>query len=218
VLVHERLEGEVDRKLLGECLVRAVREHDAFRMRFAEDEGMPRVRLVPDSPDTWSPALESVDLSGAADPGAAARAWCERELGRPLEVRGGPMFQAALLVEGPTATHLVIKAHHIITDAWALNAVTSRILSDYQARSAPPNGLRGNREKPGTPAKTADAPSYWEAIREYGSSSHDVDLQGDREYYQDYLAGITPARPSRGTCDRAVRTVRKGAEKSSSSS
>ncbi|MFE2277734.1 condensation domain-containing protein [Streptomyces sp. NPDC059454] len=62
------------------------------------------------------------------------RIWCEQELGRPLGLEGGPLFRAAVVTEGPEAVHLVLTSHHIVTDAWALNALTLRILSDYRSR------------------------------------------------------------------------------------
>ncbi|MFI9123582.1 amino acid adenylation domain-containing protein [Streptomyces bikiniensis] len=215
VLVHERLEGPVDRELLGACLERAVRGHDAFRLRFDEDgEGVPRVRRGPNPPDASFPAYESVDLSGEPDPRNAARIWCERELGRPLDVRGGPPYRAALLIEGPAAVHLVVTSHHIVTDAWALNALTFRILADYRARAADPGGdgnADGERSGDGEgkgPALSVPAspPSYWEYIRESGNAPRTPDEEGDREFFRDYLAGVEPAlfprsgaaRPGRG--------------------
>ncbi len=64
VLVHERLVGDVDREVLGACLDRAVREHDAFRLRFAEDaEGVPRVRRA-EQAGGGAPLFDRVDLSG----------------------------------------------------------------------------------------------------------------------------------------------------------
>ncbi|GGZ38474.1 non-ribosomal peptide synthetase [Streptomyces inusitatus] len=199
VLVHERLGGDVDRALLGECLGRALSGHDAFRLRFGEDgDGIPRVWRVSESPDNRPPSFETVDLSGEPDPHRAARAWCENELGRPLDVRGGPLFRATLLIEGPTAVHLVLTAHHIVTDAWALNSMTSRILSDYRARTARQDGPPARRP--------ADAPSYWESIQELNSPFHDTERENDRAFYRNYLAGVSPAlfprtgagRPGRG--------------------
>ncbi|MEV2199320.1 amino acid adenylation domain-containing protein [Streptomyces fradiae] len=217
VLVHERLEGAVDRELLGACLVRAVRGHDAFRLRFGEDgDGVPRVRRLPDTPESWAPSFEWVDLSGEPDPGDAARVWCEEELGRPLDVRNGPVFRAALLSEGPDVVHLVLTSHHIVTDAWALNAMTLRILSDYRAAAGLPSGAGGAA----APAPQADAPSYWDSIRAFASPSAGADRENaeggaekaregsrgrehekepekgtekDRAFFRKYLEGVAPA-------------------------
>nr|WP_246574748.1 non-ribosomal peptide synthetase [Streptomyces genisteinicus] len=261
VLVHERLEGPVDRELLGACLERAVRGHDAFRLRFEEDgDGMPRVRRTSGAVDAGDPVFETVDLSGERDPREAARIWCERELGRPLDVRGGPLHRAALLVEGPSAVHLVLTSHHIVTDAWALNALTLRILTDYRVRSAgrdavPPAGAssgtspetpseaspeKSSKRNPGTssaslsgtapapssgkspesphPAPsgasagagrtsgTAASPSYWEYLRKNAEPASGKQDGKDREFFREYLNGVSPAlfprsgaaRPGRG--------------------
>ncbi len=187
VVAHERLEGDVDRNLLGECLVRAVRRHDAFRLRFGEDgEGNPRVWSLSDAPNTWPPSFQNVDLSGEPDPRRAAREWCERELSRPLELRGGPLFQAALLSEGDgAAVHLFLKGHHIVTDAWALNSVTREILTDYGS----------------TAESVAEAPSYWESIR----TADPGEPERDREFYRRYLERVEPALFSRAGTSRPAR-------------
>ncbi|MDT0494369.1 amino acid adenylation domain-containing protein [Streptomyces griseus] len=215
VLVHERLEGAVDRELLGACLARAVRAHDAFRLRFGEDgDGVPRVRRVPETPDaplSW----DHLDLSGEPDPSGAVRARCEQELSRPLDLRDGPLFRAAVLTEGPDAVHLVLTAHHIVTDAWALNALTLRILSDYRIRASR-NALPASGEKDADPVGRDDSPSYWDSIREFGYRADDTDRdtgrENDRAFYRNYLAGTEPAlftrsgatRPGRGRHSFAV--------------
>ncbi|WP_436994928.1 amino acid adenylation domain-containing protein [Streptomyces sp. enrichment culture] len=206
VLVHELLEGSVDRELLGACLVRALREHDAFRLRFGEDDaGVPRVRRLPEWPEEGPPSFESVDLSGEPDPRAAARAWCERELGRPLDVRSGPLFRAALLVEGPAAVHLVLTGHHIVTDAWALNTMTLRILSDYRSRAARENGITTGRPETAAPARHADHPSHWESLQEFHSPSGEAEADQDRAFYRKYLDGVAPALFSRSGTTRPGR-------------
>ncbi|WP_431312972.1 amino acid adenylation domain-containing protein [Streptomyces silvensis] len=212
VTIHERLTGEVDRDLLGACLVRALGGHDAFRLRFGEDdEGVPRVRRIPAGPAAWTPSFERVDLSGGPDPRRAALTWCEHELGRPLDVRGGgPLFRAALLSEGPDAVHLVLTAHHIVADAWALNAVTSQILSDYRERAArqtesPAHPDSSSQESPAQESSAQESPtpepsyqesSYWESIAELAAPSDtaaEADRERDRAFYRDYLAGVAPA-------------------------
>ncbi|MFE0694378.1 condensation domain-containing protein [Streptomyces sp. NPDC058869] len=101
VLVHERLTGAVDRELLGACLARPVREHDAFWLRSGEDdEGVPRVRRIAQEPDAGAQPLEHVDLSGGPDPAGARRIWCEQELGQPLDLESGPLFRAAVVAGG----------------------------------------------------------------------------------------------------------------------
>ncbi|MFC9946662.1 amino acid adenylation domain-containing protein [Streptomyces pratensis] len=206
VLVHERLEGPVDRELLGGCLARAVREHDAFRLRFGEDgDGVPRVRRTPETPDTRPLTFEHVDLSGEQDPGGAVRNWCEQELSRPLDLRGGSLFRAAVVTEGPDAVHLVLTSHHIVTDAWALNALTFQILSDYRSHASR-NALPAPREKTAEPVLRAGPPSYWDSIQEFESTFGGTDRENDREFYRNYLSGTTPAlftrsgaaRPGRG--------------------
>lgn len=206
VLVHERLAGAVDRELLGACLARAVGEHDAFRLRFGEDdEGIPRVRRITEEPDAGAPPFEYIDLSGGPDPAGAVRIRCEQELGRPLDLEGGPLFRAAVVTEGPEAVHLVLTSHHIVTDAWALNALTLRIISDYRSRLSGKN-VPVIGEKAAESAGRTESASYWDSIQQGESAFGDADRENDRAFYREYLTGVEPAlftrsgaaRPGRG--------------------
>ncbi|MFI8195151.1 amino acid adenylation domain-containing protein [Streptomyces sp. NPDC085942] len=205
VLVHERLSGAVDRELLGACLARAVREHDAFRLRFGEDdEGVPRVRRITEEPDAGAPPFEHIDLSGGPDPAGAVRIWCEQELGRPLDLGGGPLFRAAVVDEGPQAVHLVLTSHHIVTDAWALNALTLRILSDYRSRLSGENFPAAD-EKAAEPAGRTGSASYWDSIRKGDSAFGETDRENDRAFYREYLTGVEPALFTRSGATRPGR-------------
>ncbi|MGW4360319.1 amino acid adenylation domain-containing protein [Streptomyces californicus] len=207
VLVHERLVGDVDREVLGACLDRAVREHDAFRLRFAEDaEGVPRVRRVEQAGD-GAPLFGRVDLSGEPDPAEAVRIWRERELARPLDLGGGPLFRATVVTEGPGAVHLVLTSHHIVTDAWALNALTLRILTDYRARISGKNppAAKARPTESANSVEQSDSPSFWNSIREYDSLLPAAEREDDRAFYREYLASLEPALFTRSGAARPGR-------------
>ncbi|ATL68753.1 non-ribosomal peptide synthetase [Nocardia terpenica] len=186
VVVHESLAGRVDIGRLGECVRRAVGRRDAFGLRFEEDEaGNPQARRV--SGADAAPAV--VDLSGDADPGAAVRRWCADRLGEGFDLRSGqPLYRAAILVESATATHLFFETHHLVSDSWGLNVLTSEILTDYETGTA-----------------AADAPSYAESVDDYDKYRNSPEYQRDRDFYRDYLDGAAPALFSRTGVGRADR-------------
>ncbi|NJP66954.1 amino acid adenylation domain-containing protein [Streptomyces spiramenti] len=122
----ERITGPVDAALLRECVERALLRNDCYHLRFGDTGGVPYQWADPDLPP-----VELVDLSGATDPRAAARAWCERTVREPFRLDGGPMAQAAVLSEGPEAASVVVRVHHMVADGWALTNVLGEVFTDY---------------------------------------------------------------------------------------
>ncbi|MEV2278068.1 amino acid adenylation domain-containing protein [Nocardiopsis sp. NPDC049922] len=182
VAISERLEGDVDTDLLRDCLERALRRHDAFRLRFGEGAGGTPWAGLAENGATDGDLVETVDLSGEEDPGAAARDWTEQALYRPLgDLRGGRAFQAALVIERKDAVRLFLKAHHIVTDAWALNSVTLEILDEYRELS-----LGKTPTEPGATAAT-------NSIRPTRDRSGPAEHEGDREFYREELREASPA-------------------------
>ncbi|GLU49115.1 amino acid adenylation domain-containing protein [Nocardiopsis ansamitocini] len=192
VVINERLEGVTDRDLLKACTVRALRRHDAFRMRITEDEeGIPR--LWPTHQDSWTPRVETVDLSAEKNPAAAVSLWQERALNHPFEQGDGPLFQTVLLVESPTSTHLYLKAHHIVADAWALNQLSLEIISDYRDRLD------------GRVRTTSEPNSFFAEICRSHAYTTSVQQERDRSFHRENLDGFTPALFTRSAPGRAER-------------
>ncbi|WP_285730611.1 non-ribosomal peptide synthetase [Nocardiopsis sp. ATB16-24] len=191
VVLHERLAGGIDFALLKASMEHALRECDAFRMRFHEEGGVPFLRV--EAPGDPGDTVEIVDLSAEDDPAEAVRAWQERDLYRPLDLRGGPLLRAVLLVESASTVHAHVKAHHIVADAWALNRLSARILADYQRRLE-----GGSVPEPGPPSFAGEVARSRDYLR---SSSY----ESDRRFHRDNLAGFTPALFPRGGTGRTRR-------------
>lgn len=179
VVLHERLVGGVDIAVLKASVVDTLRACDAFRMRFHEDGGTPLVR-VEDAEEAHD-TVETLDLSGAADPAEAVRGWQEQDLYRPLSPHGGSLVRATLLVEGASAVHLHLKAHHIVADAWALNQLSIRILADYRRRL---EGGAGPAPQPPAYAYELTRSHAYRESRQY---------EADRRFHRRNLERFTPA-------------------------
>jgi amino acid adenylation domain-containing protein len=171
--LSRRFDGPVDLGLLRAAVDDVLARNDAFRLRFAEQDGVPY---------QWTaepPVAGVVDLSGAPDPGAACADWIAADLDRPLDPRERAVG-AVLLVEGPRAVHVHVKVHHIVADATGLGQAFQQIEDGYAARAtgaaAPP-----------------DPPSYLDAVADdvaYRASERHAE---DRRQVAAELAGVRPA-------------------------
>ncbi|CAM4008173.1 non-ribosomal peptide synthetase [Nocardiopsis rhodophaea] len=194
VVLEEHLDGGIDADLLTDCVVRALRRHDALRMRIGEDEnGRPRVQPDFVSGEGWAPEVPVVDLSEANDPVVAVRDWRERELRRPIDVRSGPLVEATLVAGSGTSAYLFLKAHHIIADAWALNLLSYEILSEYRALSV------------GESYEVPTSRSFLAEIERAHSYRGSDQYDRDRRFHRENLARVTPALFPRVVTERVER-------------
>ncbi|MFJ4693897.1 amino acid adenylation domain-containing protein [Streptomyces sp. NPDC088766] len=182
-VLHERLQGAVDRDRLAACTERVLHRHETFRLRFDESTGTPFQWVAPDSVP-----VTVVDLSRDPEPDAACAEWMRRSMTSALPLGRGPLVEATLLVESPDVTHLHVKAHHIIADGWTLDRLSHEIIEDY-AR-APHSGPHGAAPRP---------PSYLAFVEEDAAYRAGADGDRDRAFYREYLLDAAPALFTRTT-------------------
>ncbi|MFE0419513.1 amino acid adenylation domain-containing protein [Streptomyces tendae] len=196
-VIHERLTGRVDVPALRACLARAVRRHDALALSFDERDGVPFQWVSPEVASAADGELvRVVDLSDEADPRAACRSWVERSLARPFPLRRGRMFELTILREGPGAVHLVVKAHHIVTDGYGILLFTEQVFEDYE------------RMKAGAAPLDRSAPSYLDAVAEDARYRASPQFRADRDFHRRTLGDVEPALFTRRPADAGARTGR----------
>ncbi|WP_255955418.1 amino acid adenylation domain-containing protein [Streptomyces odontomachi] len=162
--------GEIDEGLLRTALDHALRANDAFRLRFADQDGTP-VQWA----DAEPPVSEVLDFSGAVDPAASCAAWIAADAVKPFDLHGGTPVRAALLKESAAAVHLYVAAHHLITDAWGLHLFFDQV------------------RRAGAGLAPAAAPSFTACLadeRDYRASAVHTE---DRAYFGRLLEGVEPA-------------------------
>ncbi|WP_370415265.1 amino acid adenylation domain-containing protein [Streptomyces fradiae] len=180
VLLHERLDGELDTDVLCASLEHVLRANDAFSLRFDDTAGVPFQWLATEDTAPW---VEYADHSDAPAPAAACAARRRDSFNRPFALRRSRMFTAAVLRESERVVHLLLNVHHLIADAWALNLVLRQVHDEYLRRTtgAEPAGA-------GTPtpsvATLLDAEAAYRA-----SAAHEE----DRAHHREALAGVAPA-------------------------
>ncbi|MET9262182.1 amino acid adenylation domain-containing protein [Amycolatopsis sp. NPDC004079] len=190
------ISGDLDVTAFVEAFRLLTDEAECFRARFFEVDGEPR-QIV--EPLTELP-VRFLDLSGEADPEAAALAWMHEDLARPFSVTDFPLFRAALLTLGPRRRFWYLTTHHLVGDGFSAAICHRRMGELYTAvlTGAEPEG------RPLPPFR-----DLLESELAYQTSTH---LGRDREFWSSHfrtvpdlisLSGKEPA-PARGFLRRTL--------------
>ncbi|MFC9664053.1 amino acid adenylation domain-containing protein [Nocardia sp. NPDC127606] len=193
VATHLTLTGTVDIGSLRACVPRVLGRHDVFSVGFRTDErGEPvayRARISIGE-------VELIDVSAELDPAASVAAWCSDQLGRGFALDGSePLCRPTVLRAGPETVHLFLVAHHIVTDSWGLDLLTTEILSEYRRHHGP--GPDAARNSP--------APRYFDLTEDYLRYRDSVDSERDLEFFRDRLSGVVSPLFARRGVGRAAR-------------
>ncbi|WP_316528536.1 non-ribosomal peptide synthase/polyketide synthase [Kitasatospora brasiliensis] len=168
------IHGPVDRELFETALRRVVDEVDALHVTFVDGGDGPH-QVLRESWD-WSPA--HLDLSGEPDPRAAAMAWMERDLLRPLDLARDPLFGHALIKASPTEFLWYLNYHHVVLDAISSSMLRQRVGEVYSALAdgdaAPPCPFGSLRD-------LVDSDAAYRAS---------ADFAADRSYWTERLADL----------------------------
>src|SRR5690606_12902026 len=116
------------------------------------------------------------DLSGAADPDAAALGVAHEVARLPFDLVDGPLMRVVVMRVRTDEHVLALSMHHIVSDGWSVGV----LLRDLRAAS-------GGRELPGLAVQYAGC-----AAGERAWLSGDV-LEGQLAYWREALQGAPPA-------------------------
>ncbi|MFD9070701.1 amino acid adenylation domain-containing protein, partial [Streptomyces lasiicapitis] len=129
------IRGPLDPVLFRTALERLVAEAECLRVRFAEagDDGTPRQFV--EELDAGLPYTVT-DVSGAADPAAAARAAVDAARRTGCGVTAAPhvpLFRAGLYPLGPDRAFFSLVSHHLIADGFSVVLLWRRLAAIYDA-------------------------------------------------------------------------------------
>jgi len=176
VPMRMRLAGdEVDVAALGVALGGVIARHEVLRTRLvAGDDGVAWQVIDPPGPAR----LPVVDVSGTANPSAAARALLAADAAAPFDLAAGPLIRAFLVRLGAAAHVLALAAHHVVTDEWSAAILRRELSALYQA-------ARAGRDDPlpPLPVQYADF-AVWQRAWLTGEV-----LGGQLAYWREQLAG-----------------------------
>ncbi|WP_280373894.1 amino acid adenylation domain-containing protein [Nocardia wallacei] len=177
VALYLDLEGPLDLGSLAGCARRAARELESPHLRFCLVDGYPRQYL-----DAATPLpLETVDLTGEADPLAAALDRMERDHGTPLDPLTDVLTVAIVFAVTPTRHLLYLRSHHIVLDGVGAAAVLRRTAQLYRAQVA------AGRDAEPPDAGALSIAQILEDERAYHDSTR---ARADGDYWRAQLAGF----------------------------
>ncbi|MFF0000893.1 amino acid adenylation domain-containing protein [Streptomyces avermitilis] len=127
------IDGPVDTAVFDAALHHVVAETEALNVAFVvDDEGRPWQTDAPAG--DWRP--HTADLTAEPDPHAAALAWIDEDMARPVDLARGPVFGHALLRLAPDQYLWYHRVHHIALDGFGLSLVARRVAQVYTALTA----------------------------------------------------------------------------------
>jgi amino acid adenylation domain-containing protein len=176
---YRQIRGDLDIELFSAALRHVIREVDAFHLRFSGQGAQLRQRVVL-SDDL---RLQIVDLTDAADPGAAAVDWMRSDVSLPADLREGPLCREALLKVAPREHLWYQVAHHIAFDALSSVKVAARVADVYNAMLA------------GQPAGQRTFGPFAALVQADSRYRDSADFARDRAFWRDILTDF-PAVPS----------------------
>jgi acyl carrier protein len=175
VPVAYHVTGQLNVKALESSLNQIITRHEVLRTTFPIIDGLPTQQVQPFIPLR----LELVHLaSGAANGEAELDSLVRAEGQRPFNLASGPVMRAKLFQVSDRAHVLVVTIHHIATDGWSMELLSSELAELYEAYS---QGVEP--ALPELPVQYADYSAWQRRV----VASEGVNRQ--LEYWKEQLAG-----------------------------
>ncbi|MFZ4624452.1 MAG: non-ribosomal peptide synthetase [Rhodoferax sp.] len=159
------LRGHFDLARFKAALLCLVAENEALRLA-------PRLDGTQVLLAQFEPALEWVDLSGAANPEATMRAWWHKRIEQAFVLNGQPPWRFALLHASDELHGLTIQFHHLVMDGWGTAQVMQRWSQIYNALES------------GVQPEPARCPDYLQFIDESSGYRGSQAFKDDAAYWQ----------------------------------
>ncbi|MGW3952443.1 amino acid adenylation domain-containing protein [Streptomyces sp. NPDC004752] len=189
-----RIAGPVDPAAFDRALHHVVAETEALNVTFdTDDTGRPWQMHTPAV--DWHTHL--ADLTAEPDPHAAALAWMDQDLARPVDLTRAPVFGHALLRTAPEEYLWYHRVHHIALDGFGLSLVARRVAQVYTA-------LLAGQPVPESGFGTLESVRAEE--RAYRESARHAE---DRAYWTDRYADRPPVATPAGRSALPARTFHR---------
>ncbi|WP_232276735.1 non-ribosomal peptide synthetase [Paenibacillus sp. 481] len=121
-----KINGPVDFSLLEEAINEFIRQNDAIRIRIMNQDGTVQQAVTEYSRKT----LPYIDLA-ASESNVGLEDWVSGEFAKPLPLDGEFLYDFALVKVSDTESAYLTKVHHIISDGWCFQLMTSQINQIY---------------------------------------------------------------------------------------
>ncbi|MGW5746880.1 amino acid adenylation domain-containing protein, partial [Amycolatopsis sp. NPDC003861] len=121
--------GPLDVGVFRTALRALADEAECFRARFVEVEGEPRQLIEP----LDELPIRYPDVTGEADPEAAALGWMHEDMRHPFSLEDFPLFRGALIKVGAQRHFWYLTTHHLIGDGFSAAICHRRLGELYNA-------------------------------------------------------------------------------------
>ncbi|MDS0134339.1 MULTISPECIES: non-ribosomal peptide synthetase [unclassified Amycolatopsis] len=121
--------GPLDVGVFRTALRALADEAECFRARFVEVEGEPRQLIEP----LGELPIRYPDVTGEADPEAAALDWMHEDMRHPFSLEDFPLFRGALIKVGERRHFWYLTTHHLIGDGFSAAICHRRLGELYNA-------------------------------------------------------------------------------------
>ncbi|MGE8414854.1 MAG: amino acid adenylation domain-containing protein [Pseudomonas sp.] len=173
---YAQLHGPLRPDLLQRALELVVARHDVLRTVLSR-EGSPDGLPLQYFDRHWPVELVVHDVSGEADPLAAARLQIQRQMQQAFALEGERLCRFSVFRLGPQYHLVESEAHHLILDGWGF-AQLSQITGDVYSTL-----LRGEEPE-------ATAPSFTDFIEDDIRYHQSARYQRDRDYWLDKYRSV----------------------------
>jgi amino acid adenylation domain-containing protein len=125
VAVRIRIRGRLDPAMLAASFDTIVERHEALRMSFRNEAGIPRAAIAD---------FANVDLPiHDVDDESEVSRWGQRDAASPFDIGSGPLFRLRLLRFDDDHHVLLVTMHHIVTDGWSFGLLLRELGALYRA-------------------------------------------------------------------------------------
>ncbi|MEU9431143.1 thioester reductase domain-containing protein [Streptomyces sp. NPDC048252] len=191
---YVHIHGPVDAALFDEALHLVVAQTEALHVVYGvDDQGRPWETDAPAG--DWR--LHTADLTAEPDPHAAALAWMDEDLARPVDLARGPVFGHALLRIAGEEHLWYHRVHHIALDGFGLSLVARRVSEVYTALVA------------GEPVPDSDFGTLAPVREEERAYRESPRFAEDRAYWTDRFADRPPVVTQAGRAALPGRTFHR---------
>lgn len=125
------LKGTLDEALFNEAFLYLIRRHESLRTTFITVEGMPK--QVVHQAETVPFAIKNIDLRNDAAKEDHAAMIVDSESWKPFRLDEAPLVRATLVRMEDRRYIFVLVIHHIVSDGWSTDIITSEVLTVYGA-------------------------------------------------------------------------------------
>jgi amino acid adenylation domain-containing protein len=131
VAIAWRLTGNLQPTILEQSLSHVVQHHESLRTVFADRQGKPIQRILPEQPVS----LPVIELEALPEPEREPQALrlASQEAARPFALGRGPLLRTVLFRLGKQDHLFVLVVHHAIFDGWSLRIFAGDVSRSYAA-------------------------------------------------------------------------------------